>query len=93
MSKYIQSQEGYIVFEDGGTSPLAYGASEKWFQTYDKAMSYAMSIVRKRVEELKTQLDFNSVIVYEGSEEFLHQSHSIPDGHRVVFEWRNYSKR
>lgn len=31
MAKYKQSQDGYIVFEDGGVCPLSYGASEKWF--------------------------------------------------------------
>ena len=27
--KYIQNPNGYIVFEDGGTNPISYGASEK----------------------------------------------------------------
>lgn len=87
----IGDYSGYIVFEDGGTCPIAYGASEKWFPTYDAAMKYAMSIVTKRVAELKGCGDCNSVIVYEGGEELMHKSHSCPCG-RVVFEWRNYHR-
>ena len=40
MAKYKQSQDGYIVFEDGGVCPLSYGVSEKWFPTYDEAILY-----------------------------------------------------
>lgn len=93
MNKYIENKEGYIVFEDGGTSPIAYGASEKWFATYDEAIKYALNIVRKRAEEFKDVIDLNSVIVYEGPEELLHKSHSCPDKGRVVFCWSNYYKR
>lgn len=50
MNKYIQNPNGYIVFEDGGTSPIAYGASEEWFPTYDEAIAYAMDIVKNRTE-------------------------------------------
>lgn len=89
MSKYTQNPDGYIVFEDGGTSPIAYGASEKWFQTYDDAIAYAMDIVKKRTESIKNFLDCNSVIVYEGEESILHKSHSCPCG-RVVFSWNNW---
>ncbi len=92
MSKYIQNSAGYIVFEDGGLSPIAYGASEKWFPTYDKAIEYAMGVVRKRTEELKAHIDCNSVIVYEGEEALLHKSHSCPCG-RVVFSWNNYKNK
>lgn len=90
MKKYTQSEDGYIVYEDGGISPIAYGASEIWFRTYDEAMEYAISIVKKRVEELKMCLDANSVIVYEGPEELLRQTHSVPGDRRVVFAWNNY---
>ena len=93
MSKYTESKEGYIVFEDGGASPIAYGASEEWFHTYDEAIKYALNIVRKRTEEFKDVIDLNSVIVYEGPEELLHKSHSCPDKGRVVFCWSNYYKR
>lgn len=48
MNKYTQNPSGYIVFEDGGTSPIAYGASEEWFPTYDEAIAYAMDIVKKQ---------------------------------------------
>ena len=89
--EYEQNKSGYIVFEDGGTCPIAYGASEKWLPTYDAAMKYAMGIVTKRIEELKGCVDYNSVIVYEGGEELMHKSHSCPCG-RVVFEWRNYHR-
>ena len=92
MNKHAENEEGYIVFEDGGTSPIAYGASEKWFAAYDKAMEYALSIVNKRVEEFKNVFDLNSVIVYVGSEKLLHESHSPGDG-RVVFCWSNYYRR
>lgn len=91
MSKYCENESGYIVFDDGGMSPLAYGASEKWFQTYDEAIKYAISIVRKRINEFKDCIDCNSVIVYEGGKELMRKSHSCPCG-RVVFEWRNYHK-
>lgn len=91
MNEHANYKDGYIVFEDSGTSPIAYGACEKWFATYDKAIEYAMNIVKKRVEEFKEHIDFNSVIVYEGSEELIHGTHSCPCG-RVVFDWRNYKK-
>lgn len=82
---------GYIVFEDGGTSPITYGASEKWFSTYDYAMKYAMDIVANRVKESKWQTDCNSVVVYEGESDLIHKSHSVPCG-RVVFNWSNWKK-
>lgn len=53
MNKYIQNPSGYIVFEDGGTSPIAYGASEEWFPTYDEAIAYAMDIVKTRQRNSK----------------------------------------
>lgn len=91
MSKYIESKDGYIVFEDKGLSPQKYHMFEKWFQTYDEAIDYALSIVHKNVQEFKNHIDSNSVVVYEGGKEFLHQ-HRIPSGHRVVFKWTNYLK-
>lgn len=91
MSKYTSNTEGYIVFQDGGTCPIAYGACENWFGTYDEAVEYAMDIVKKRIEEFKDCIDYNSVIVYEGSKGLMNQSHSCPCG-RVVFDWRNYKK-
>lgn len=91
MSKYIESADGYIVFEDGGTSLIACGASEKWFPTYDAAIEYALNIVNKRVKEFKNIIDFNSVVVYEGSEKILHDIHSCPCG-RIVFNWTNYKR-
>ena len=92
MEKYIESTDGYIVFEDGGESLMTYGASEKWFPTYDTAIKYALNIVNERVKEIKEVLCFNSVIVYEGSKELLHKQHSCPCG-RVVFHWTNYKMR
>lgn len=89
MAVYEPNKSGYIVFEDGGTCPLAYGATEKWFATYDEAIAYAMDTVRKRVDEFKRFIDCNSVIVYEGEEELMHISHAIPYG-RIVFKWSNY---
>ena len=89
MNKHADSPEGYIIYEDGGTSPITYGASEEWFKTYDEAMGYALSIVKKRIRKFKKYIDCNSVVVYEGSKELLRQSHSCPSG-RVVFYWNNY---
>ncbi len=85
--------KGYMVFEDGGTSPIAYGASEEWFSDYDDAIKYAMDIVNRRVEELKSHIDRNSVIVYEADDALKNQSHSVPGGRKVVFYWTNYYKR
>ena len=93
MNKYVESTEGYIVYEDGGTSPIAYGASEEWFATYDEAIEYALSIVSKRIKDFKDIIDLNSVIVYEGSEKLLHESHSCPGSGRVVFCWSNYYRK
>ena len=91
MSKYVENKDGYIVFEDGGTSPIAYGAAEEWFPTYDEAIKYAMGIVKERVESYKDRIDWNSVIVYEGAESLMHEGHSCPCG-RVVFYWMNHNK-
>lgn len=87
----MSNTEGYIVFQDSGTCPIAYGACEDWFETYEEAVEYAMDIVKKRIEEFKDCVDLNSVIVYEGSKELMNKSHSCPCG-RVVFDWRNYKK-
>ena len=91
MNEHTNYKDGYIVFEDSGTSPIAYGACEKWFATYDKAIEYAMSIVKARVKEFKEHIDYNSVIVYEGSEELMHETRCGPCG-RVVFDWRSYKR-
>lgn len=93
MPGYQENPEGYIAFEDGGTSPLAYGASEEWFSTYNEAVKKAMKIVSDRLEMIKEHFDCNSVIVYEGSKEHLHRSHEIPlKDKKVVFYWTNYGK-
>lgn len=47
MNKYIKSNVGYIVFNDGGTCPIEYGAYEEWFATYDEAIDYALSVVKR----------------------------------------------
>ena len=91
MNEHANYKDGYIVFHDSGTSSIAYGACEKWFATYDKAINYAIDIVKKRTEEFKKRIDCNSVIVYEGSEICMHETHFCPCG-RVVFDWRNYKK-
>lgn len=91
MVKYQKSKIGYIVYEDSGTSLMNYGACEKWFSTYDEATIYAIRVVRQRVSQFKDIVDYNSVIVYEGSKELLKETHSVPCG-RVIFEWRNYHK-
>lgn len=91
MNEHANYKDGYIVFEDSGTSPIAYGACEKWFSTYDEAIEHAMNIVKKRAKEFKEHIDCNSVIVYEGSENLMSESHSCPCG-RIVFDWRNYKR-
>lgn len=91
MNEYTQSLDGYIVFDDGGTSPIAYGAAEKWFSTYDEAIEYAMGIVKRRVGQLKNRIDYNSVIIYKGSEALMNKSHSCPAG-QVLFNWTNYKR-
>ncbi len=91
MGRYIESKDGYIVFEDSGTNPIAYGAAEKWFSTYDEAIKYAMGIVKEKVELYKDVIDWNSVIVYEGAESLIHKNHSCPCG-KVVFYWINHNK-
>lgn len=91
MRKYVESKDGYIVFEDGGTNPISYGACEKWFPTYDEAIKYAMDIVKERVRSYKDRIDCNSVIVYEGAEKLMHESHFCPCG-RIVFYWMNHDK-
>ena len=93
MNKFTENEEGYIVFEDGGTSPIAYGASEEWFPTYNKAIEYALSIVNERIEEFKNVYDLNSVIVYAGAEKLLHETHSVPNNGKVVFCWSNYYRK
>ena len=93
MPGYQENPEGYIVFRDGGTCPIAYGAFEEWFPTYDEAMKKAIKIVSDKVELRKEHYEWNSVIVYKGSENYLHKSHEIPSkGERVVFYWTNYGK-
>ena len=52
MNEHANYKDGYIVFEDGGTSPIAYGACEKWFSTYDEAINYAIDIVKKSEKEI-----------------------------------------
>lgn len=90
MNKYIKSDIGYIVFDDSGTCPLAYGASEEWFATYDEAIDYALSVVKKDIESLKNRKDYNKVMIYKGDEALLSASHKIPCG-PVIFKWTNYN--
>ena len=89
MNELTQSKDGYIVFDESGTCALAYGAAEKWFKTYDEAINYALEKVTKNCALFKERIDFNSVIVYEGSEEFMHGTHTIPY-EKVLFWWKNH---
>lgn len=89
MNELTQSKDGYIVFYKSGTCALAYGAAEKWFKTYDEAIKYALNIVTRNCELFKDRIDYNAVIVYEGSEEFIHHTHSIPC-EKVLFWWKNH---
>lgn len=77
--------DGYIVFEDEGSDPINYGATEKWFASYDEAIEYAMSIVKERVEKGKTGHIGSSVMVYKGN---IIPSNIVPI--KVVFCWSNY---
>lgn len=83
MNKHIKSDVGYIVFDDGGTCPIEYGACEEWFATYDEAIDYALSVV-------KNDKDYNKVMIYKGEESLLSISHKIPCG-PVIIEWTNYN--
>lgn len=83
MNKHIKSDVGYIMFDDGGTCPIEYGACEKWFATYDEAIDYALSVVKK-------DKDYNKVVIYKGEEPLLSISHKIPCG-PVIIEWTNYN--
>lgn len=56
MNELTQNKDGYIVFDESGTCPLAYGAAEKWFKTYDEAIAYAMDKIAKTANYLKTAL-------------------------------------
>lgn len=89
MNELTQSKDGYIVFHESGTCAFAYGAAEKWFKTYDEAINYALERVTKNCELFKERIDFNSVIVYEGSEEFMHSTHAIPR-EKFLFWWNNH---
>lgn len=92
MPGYQENPEGYIVLRWRNLS-IAYGAYEEWFPTYDEAIKKAMKIVSDKLETIKEHIDCNFVIVYEGSEEILRRSHSIPpQDKRVVFYWTNYGK-
>lgn len=90
MNKYIKSNVGYIVFNDGGTCPIEYGAYEEWFATYDEAIDYALSVVKKDIESLRNRRDYNKVMIYKGKESLLSISHKIPCG-PVIFKWTNYN--
>ena len=98
MTQYEQDESGYIVFadsgytifKDGAINPIAYHYSEKWFPTYNKAISYAMSIVSK-VSQLNERFDCSSVSVYEGGEELMDAFHSYLRN-EVVFQWRNHKR-
>ena len=48
-----------------------------------------MDKVAKNCELFKGRIDFNSVIVYEGSEEFMHSTHAIPR-EKILFWWKNH---
>lgn len=82
---------GYVVFEDGFVNAISYGASEKWFKTYDEAIEYAMELVTERAAESKESKWLYSVMVYEAEKSVLDKTHDAPCG-KVVFQWRNYKK-
>lgn len=83
---------GYIVFEDGGNCPMAYGASEEYFEKYDDAIKHACSIIESNMEHLKKRIDANSIWIFEAEEKILHETHSIPPkDSRVIFYWDNYN--
>lgn len=89
MNEIVNSKKGYIVFEEGGIYPISHGASENWYATYDEAMDKAISLIRLNVESYKTRIDCNRVMVYEGEEKTLTETHGVPCG-RVIFNWSNY---
>lgn len=88
----MNSEKGFIVYEDSGTSFKNCETSEKWFSTYDDAMEYAIKIVQRRTSELKIGIGINSSLtVYEGVEAILHKPHLIPCG-KVAFSWHTYAQ-
>lgn len=72
----MTDNEGFIVFDCGGSSPIDYGGSEKWFANYDDAESYA----RRRI----AQGNSDEVVIYRGAKELLMKSHASP-GSDVLF--------
>lgn len=85
---------GYIVFEDSGTCPMDYGASEKYFKEYDEAIKYACSTIENNMKHFKRENDANSIWIFEGEEKILYESHTIPpkDG-KVIFYWDNFNTK
>lgn len=77
------SKSGYIVFTGGGSCPVAYGACEEWYPTYDAAMENAMSCVGKP--------GYDEILVYEGEEELMHGTHIVPVG-EAIFSWYSYKR-
>lgn len=91
----------YCCYE--GTSdimiPFLCTPEECFDKSFDRfcAISYCRELGDKaktwefpEVDDLD-DIDYNSVIVYESSEELMHETHSCPCG-RVIFDWRNYKK-
>lgn len=83
------SEKGFMVFDDAGTSVSDYGATEKWFPTYEEAAQYALDLVKDRTFHSVYESCLCRVMVYEGEGCLLHKPHSIPCG-KVVFDWQNY---
>lgn len=81
----MNSEKGFIVYEDSGTS-------FKNCKTSDDAMEYAIKIVQRRTSEFKIGIGINSSLtVYEGVEAILHKPHLVPCG-KVAFSWHTYAQ-
>lgn len=87
-----KNKDGYIVYNDSGTSSLTYVASEQWFPTYDRAMKEALTIVQSNIKHYKNKFELHNVMVYLDSEKLMYESHSCPCG-EVIFHWRNYMSK
>lgn len=92
MNEFIKSKEGYIVYKQDGFDLYSSCGYEKWFNSYDEAVNYAVDAVNKYAKNLpnKKRTEIDKVIIYKGSKEIIHTGHSCPCG-QVVFYWANKS--
>lgn len=76
---------GFMVFEDSGNSPLSYGACEKWFAKYERAVNYALKVIKKNTYKN----EYCSVMIYELPKEQINKTREILVGN-IKFYWTNH---